>query len=457
MSTWHRYFFILIFFNFFHVIAYGRNSESLSWSGVLDSIRGNFSDVRHLPIHGLADWLDDNEQRAPLIFDTRSSQEYAVSHLKNAQHLAPGTNLEAFLENVEKAYPIVVYCSVGYRSAIVASKLQKIGFSRVYNLEGSIFAWVNNGYPIVKGTKAAKYVHPFNSYWGSLLREEFRYVSNSKNYGWPEIRNIENVNHYKSVTFVGGLMFFLLWESFFPFMIQFRKNLMDRGRHGVRNLIMGGINAVAIALLFVLIWMWAAEWADRNGFGVLNWLSLSPWLHTLGAIALFDIFTYWFHRLSHSIPFFWRFHRVHHSDQKMDVTTANRFHIGEIVLSSLLRIPAILVFGAHLWELLLYELIMFPIVQFHHANIGLPERLDKILRVFIVTPAMHKVHHSRIKPETNSNYTSLLSVWDRVFQSFNLRSDTRDISFGLDELDETKHQTLAGLLKTPVVDIKDNK
>jgi sterol desaturase/sphingolipid hydroxylase (fatty acid hydroxylase superfamily) len=141
----------------------------------------------------------------------------------------------------------------------------------------------------------------------------------------------------------------------------------------------------------------------------------------------------------------------------MDVTTANRFHVGEIILSSLLRIPAILIFGAHLWELLVYELMMFPVVQFHHANIGIPERLDKLLRIFIVTPAMHKVHHSRIKPETNSNYTSLLSVWDRIFGSFRLRANPHEISFGLDEFDATKHQTLTGLITTPLIDASDNE
>ena len=169
------------------------------------------------------------------------------------------------------------------------------------------------------------------------------------------------------------------------------------------------------------------------------------------AILMFDLFTYWFHRLSHRIPFLWRFHRVHHSDPHMDVTTANRFHLGEVMISSVLRIPLIALAGVELWHLALYELLMFSIVQFHHANIALPGALDRLLRVFIVTPAMHKVHHSRIQKETDSNYTSLFSFWDRVFGSFKIRKpeDLGKIQLGLDGYDCTDKQRLIGLLKTP--------
>lgn len=170
------------------------------------------------------------------------------------------------------------------------------------------------------------------------------------------------------------------------------------------------------------------------------------------AILLLDFWTYWWHRLNHRIPFLWRFHSVHHTDPKMDVTTASRFHFGEIILSSILRIPVLLLIGAEIWQLAIYEAMLFAVVQFHHANIVLPDWLDRFLRIVIVTPAMHKIHHSRIQKETDSNYTSLFSWSDRVFGSFRLREgqeDMRGINFGLDDHDSAEKQSVWGMLKTP--------
>ena len=138
--------------------------------------------------------------------------------------------------------------------------------------------------------------------------------------------------------------------------------------------------------------------------------------------------------------------RVNH----MDVTTASRFHIGEIALSSLLRVPVIVLIGAQLWEVVVYELCMFAVVQVHHANIFLSDRTDRFLKAIIVTPYMHKVHHSRRQPETDSNYSSLFSFWDRLFGSFRMRDDPRTIEFGLDDLSNRDNETLAAILATPV-------
>jgi len=251
---------------------------------------------------------------------------------------------------------------------------------------------------------------------------------------------------------VGLLVLFLSWESMVPFFGFFQHKLTKRTIHGVRNLLLGALNAVLISLVFVAAWLWVAEFAYQKQFGLLYWIGPPEWVHAFGAIALFDFWTYWWHRMNHEIPFLWRFHRVHHSDPLMDVTTANRFHIGEIFFSSLFRIPLILLFGAQLWHLAVYELLLFPVVQFHHANIGLPNGLDRILRCLIVTPAMHKVHHSDFPTETNSNYTSLFSLWDRLFGSFRLRANVHSVHFGLEGYDQADRQTLVGLLKTPVDD-----
>lgn len=252
-------------------------------------------------------------------------------------------------------------------------------------------------------------------------------------------------------TALGVLFLLLLWESVHPFFEFFRGRTRERVGHDIRNLLIGLLNAGMVALLFAGLWLIAAGWAESRGVGLLNWASIPhPW-HLVGAILLLDMWTYFWHWLNHKVPFFWRFHRLHHSDPRMDVTTANRFHLGEIFFSSLFRIPLIVLFGVHFWELVLYETLLFAVVQFHHANIGVPERLDRILRVVIVTPAMHKVHHSNWRPETDSNYTSLLSVWDRLFRTFRLNPDPHAIQFGLKEFEAAEHHTLTGLMKTPLV------
>jgi len=241
----------------------------------------------------------------------------------------------------------------------------------------------------------------------------------------------------------------LAWETihpFFPF-------LKGRGRlnHGFRNIILGVINGLLTTLGFVGLWWFACDWAAQSGFGLLHLVELPQVLEWMLAIFLLDGWTYLWHRMNHRIPFLWRFHRVHHSDSHMDVTTANRFHIGEIFMSSVLRVPIIVLLGVQLEQIALYELLMFAVVQFHHANIGVTEKWDRVLRLFIVTPFMHKVHHSRWQPETDSNYASFLSIWDRVFGSFRLNKNPESIHMGLDEFDSSSHQSFSGLLKTPWV------
>jgi sterol desaturase/sphingolipid hydroxylase (fatty acid hydroxylase superfamily) len=259
-----------------------------------------------------------------------------------------------------------------------------------------------------------------------------------------EFLQVENQGRAISVAVLLAL---LLWETLNPFFEFFRTKASKRGQHGLRNFSLGILNAVMISIVFVALWMQATIFAETHSIGLLNLVDFSPGLEALIAILLFDLWTYLWHRLNHRIPFLWRFHKVHHSDIHMDVSTAFRFHIGEIFLSSTLRILLLTLLGAKLWHLAVYEAIMFPIVQFHHANIGLSDSLDRFLRIFIVTPAMHKIHHSDYQPETDSNYTSMLSIWDRLFMSFRMRGDLKNISLGLGGEDEQK---LLELLKSPM-------
>lgn len=254
----------------------------------------------------------------------------------------------------------------------------------------------------------------------------------------------------RTLTSVVVLILLFGWESFAPFFAFFVRSWRQRLRHAWRNALLGLLNVVVTAALFVGLWAWVAELANSRGFGLLNWSGLPGWARLVVAFLLFDCWMYWWHRMNHRIPFLWRFHRTHHSDPWMDVTTANRFHVGEIILSALLRVPVIALIGLTLWELALYEMVMFTVVQLHHANIGLPASVDRALRGIIVTPAMHKVHHSRLQPETDSNYSSLFSFWDRLFRSFKLRQDPHTIELGLEDFDDESNQNLKGLFTTPL-------
>ncbi len=140
---------------------------------------------------------------------------------------------------------------------------------------------------------------------------------------------------------------------------------------------------------------------------------------------------------------------MHHSDNRMDVTTATRFHLGEHVGANVLRLGLIPALGISIWPIVVYDLMVVACTQFHHANISLG-RWDRWLRLMIVTPDMHKVHHSRWRPETDSNYATILSLWDRLARTFRMRPDPKTIELGLDDFDEARWQTVWGMLKTPL-------
>ncbi|MDQ3624698.1 MAG: sterol desaturase family protein [Verrucomicrobiota bacterium] len=246
------------------------------------------------------------------------------------------------------------------------------------------------------------------------------------------------ISTYRTPLTIGWLVALLAWEAVAPFFGFFRKRGKERFLHCVRNLLVGAPSALLPALGFAGLLATIGAWTEQHDFGLLHLLELPTWAHALGALLILDVFTYFWHRANHRVPFLWRFHRVHHADEKMDATTSARFHVGEIVMSSILRVPLLFLTGIQLWELAIFETAMLLVVQFHHANIGVGARLDRWLRLFIVTPAMHKVHHSRLRPETDSNFTAFLSVWDRLFRTFRLRDDPRTIQFGLDEFETAR-------------------
>lgn len=224
--------------------------------------------------------------------------------------------------------------------------------------------------------------------------------------------------------------------------------------HAVRNLTLGLLNAAGSALLAAPLIAGIGLWAESKSFGLLRLVQLPPATATVAAIVLFDGWMYLWHRANHKIGFLWRFHRVHHSDPEMDATTATRFHTGEILISSALRLAVIPLLGITVGQLLVYEMLLLPIILFHHSNVQFPEKMDRWLRLLIVTPALHRVHHSRLRDETDSNYSSVFSFWDRIAKTLRLRWDGQPVNFGLNEFGATRWERLPSLLIMPFVSLK---
>jgi sterol desaturase/sphingolipid hydroxylase (fatty acid hydroxylase superfamily) len=242
---------------------------------------------------------------------------------------------------------------------------------------------------------------------------------------------------------------FWCWETWQPFFGQREGRL----RHATRNLAIALLNAVVLALAFGSITVFIASWTERHRIGLLNILALPDPIQFGLALVLLDGWMYVWHRANHVIPLLWRFHRMHHTDRNMDVTTATRFHLGEHVLSSLLRLGLIPLVGIEVWNLVAYDALVLAVIMFHHADISLGP-WDRWLRWLIVTPDMHKVHHSDCQPETDSNYSTVLSVWDRLAWTFRTRLDPKTIVFGLEEFTDSSWQTWWGMWKTPFVAVK---
>jgi sterol desaturase/sphingolipid hydroxylase (fatty acid hydroxylase superfamily) len=177
----------------------------------------------------------------------------------------------------------------------------------------------------------------------------------------------------------------------------------------------------------------AAFYAERNGIGLLNQVAWPAWVELVAALLVLDLAIWVQHWASHKIPLFWRLHQVHHADRDIDVTTAVRFHPVEIGLSMVWKIAVVMVLGAPPLAVFLFEVILNACAMFNHANIALPLGLDRILRLFVVTPDMHRVHHSVLRREHDTNYGFNLSIWDRLFRTYTAQPEAghQDMTIGL--------------------------
>ncbi len=216
-----------------------------------------------------------------------------------------------------------------------------------------------------------------------------------------------------------------------------------------RNLAMVVINAIVVRVLFPAGAVAAAILAEQRGWGLLNQLELSTPVAMLVALVALDLIVYGQHMLFHRVPLLFRFHRMHHADLDFDVTLATRFHPMEMLASMLIKYGAVLLLGASPVTVLVFESALNVVSMFNHANIRLPAALDRVLRLVVVTPAMHRVHHSFHPSETNSNFGFNLPWWDRLFGTYRRQSIDSNITIGLPDLLEETNQSIVWMLRMP--------
>lgn len=218
----------------------------------------------------------------------------------------------------------------------------------------------------------------------------------------------------RPVIFFSLLAIFAILEYFMP-----RRKLRPvKIKRWITNMLIIVIGSVAIRVLFKTAALGVAAWALSNGYGLFNSFDVPYWL-AFGISFLVLDFAIWFsHLASHKVPMFWRIHRMHHSDVDIDASTAIRFHPIEIVLSMCWKFLIIILLGAPVESVLIFEIVLNGSAIFNHSNTKLPLWFDKILRVLIVTPDMHRVHHSVLRREHDSNYGFNLSIWDHMFKTY---------------------------------------
>ena len=254
--------------------------------------------------------------------------------------------------------------------------------------------------------------------------------------------------------FFGVFTVMALWEVASPR----RARLHSRARRWTANLGLVIFNTVLMRLLLPVAAVAFATMATQRGWGLLNNLALPEWAALVIAVAAMDFAIYLQHVMVHAVPLFWRLHQVHHADPDYDVTTGARFHPIEIILSMAIKFAVIAVLGAPAAAVLVFEVLLNATAMFNHGNVRLPEPADALLRPVLVTPDMHRVHHSTDNAEANSNFGFNLSIWDRLFGTYRpaTRLPQESMQIGVTGLTgDPRCVSLSGMLAIPFVNAGD--
>jgi len=237
-----------------------------------------------------------------------------------------------------------------------------------------------------------------------------------------------------------------------------RQLSLSRWQRWRSNLGLFLINTMALRLLFPAAAVGIALSTRAVGWGGFNQVAWPFWVEVIFGVVLLDLAIYFQHRLMHQWSLLWRLHRVHHADMDFDLTTATRFHTLEIILSMLIKWGVILILGPGVLAVLIFEVLLSGMAIFNHANVDLPAKLDRWLRKLVVTPDMHRVHHSIKINETNSNYGFNLSIWDHWFGSYvdQPESGHQTMTIGIPGYrNPVQVNRLAGMLRLPFIGAKD--
>lgn len=227
--------------------------------------------------------------------------------------------------------------------------------------------------------------------------------------------------------FWGGLFFFFSLELLFPY----RPSSVSKLKRWINNISFTIFNSILLNLIFSAAIIGTAAHVQTHGLGLLNLIEGPAWLKLIVTIAFMDFMLYVWHLLNHKVPFLWRFHRVHHSDLNMDVSTATRFHIGELAISAVIRIGLIYFLGASYLGVLIFESAVVLNVQFHHSSLKVPKWLEAIWWILFVPPSMHRIHHSVVIKERDTNYGAIFSIWDRILGTMLVHLDQNRIRIGV--------------------------
>ena len=247
---------------------------------------------------------------------------------------------------------------------------------------------------------------------------------------------------------VFGLLFFL--ESRF----RLRKRVEGRWKRMSTNFIIAIPSYTLLRIMLIPAMVWLAIGSQNLKLG-LNYQYLMPAPVKIGVtLLLLDYSNFIWHILLHRLPFLWRFHLVHHTDLDLDVTTAFRFHFGELIGSVFFRGAVVFLIGASPVLVLMYEIVFEGATQFHHSNWKLPIRVERIINKLIVTPRMHGIHHSKIKTEADSNFSVILSLWDRLHRTIRLNIHQGDVEVGMPAYAHGMELTMGYLLKLPFTKIR---
>jgi len=211
---------------------------------------------------------------------------------------------------------------------------------------------------------------------------------------------------------------------------SYRSPTVSKTKRWLTNLPLSIINGTVYHFLFTDSLIILAKEAETKNIGLLNYFSAPDWSKILLGILVLDFFIYLWHLLTHSLPLLWKFHRVHHSDMNMDVSTANRFHLGEFLVTGFVRLALIYTFGIPWTAYLIFEILLNLSVQFHHSAVKISPAFQKFWALFFVPPFLHRIHHSLIRKECDSNYGVIFSVWDRLAGTLKTDVDQEKIVIG---------------------------